>query len=65
MKILSKVDMTKKEIENFVVDKNTSAPSNPVEGQIYHNTQNKETYIYRNSQWEPFTTIKVDGGTFA
>lgn len=45
MKILSKQNFNQNESKNFVVDNLSSAPSNPILGQVYYNTQNERAYV--------------------
>lgn len=45
MKILSKQNFNQNESKNFVVDNLSSAPSDPILGQVYYNTQNERAYV--------------------
>lgn len=45
MKILSKQNFNQNESKNFVVDNLSSAPSNPILGQVYYNTQDERAYV--------------------
>lgn len=45
MKILSKQNFNQNESKNFVVDNLSSAPSNPILGQIYYNTKDERAYV--------------------
>lgn len=56
LKILShiqsfNIDMQKNQLQNAVVHPLASAPSSPVEGQIYYDTTNKELYFRTNNAW--------------
>lgn len=50
-KRLIDLDLNKNELQNAVIQNLATAPSNPKEGQIYHNTTDHTTYIYANGQW--------------
>lgn len=52
MKVLSNLNLLQNEIQNVVLHKSTSAPENPVVGQIYFNTTEKQAYIYQETGWE-------------
>lgn len=45
MKILSKQNFNQNESKNFVVDNLSSAPSNPILGQVYYNTKDERAYV--------------------
>lgn len=40
------LDLNKHEIQNAAIQKLSTPPSNPVEGQIYYNTTDKHLYVY-------------------
>lgn len=48
---LSNLDLNKNEIQNIVVHKAASAPSNPKTGQIYFNTTDNKIYRYNGTAW--------------
>lgn len=56
-KILANYDLKKNQLLNVRIENLTTAPSNPVEGLIYYNTQDYSFYIYQNSAWVNHTTL--------
>lgn len=50
-KVLTNLDMNKNELQNFAVQKLATAPSSPVESQIYYNSTDKCLYQYSGSAW--------------
>lgn len=64
------IDLNKNELQNAVVHPLGSAPSSPVEGQIYYDSTggDKQVHVYNGSAWVPlggnkFDTIAVSGQT--
>ena len=51
MKVLNTLDLTKNQIINVVLDKRTSDPTSPVEGQIYYNETLDKVYFYDGTSW--------------
>ena len=51
MKVLNTLDLTKNQIINVVLDKRTSDPTSPVEGQIYYNETLDKIYFYNGTSW--------------
>ena len=51
MKVLNTLDLTKNQIINVVLDKRTSEPTSPVEGQIYYNETLDKVYFYGGTSW--------------
>ena len=68
-KILTDIDLNKNELQNATIQNLTTAPSNPVEGQIYYNTTDKTTYQWIGSRWIPMggdpatSTVTVEAVT--
>ena len=50
-KVLTNLDMNKNELQNFAVQKLATAPSSPVESQLYYNSTDKCLYQYSGSAW--------------
>lgn len=51
IKILSNLDMNQNETQRNVIHKSSTAPLNPIEGQEYYNTEDKEMYYYNGTEW--------------
>jgi hypothetical protein len=59
LKFLANLDMMQNEIKNLRVESLSSAPTNPVEGQIYFNTTSKTLEIYINGSWKDISSADV------
>lgn len=45
------LDLNQNELQNVVIQNLSSAPANPIEGQIYYNTASDTFYGYKNGSW--------------
>jgi hypothetical protein len=50
-KFLTNLDLTKNQILNVALHNLASAPSTPVQGQVYFNTTDKKIYYYDSTAW--------------
>lgn len=55
----SPIDLQKLELQNPVIHSLATAPSSPVEGQIYWNTADDNLYVYDGSNWIDLTSQGV------
>lgn len=58
----SPIDLQKLELQNPVIHSLATAPSSPVEGQIYYNTADDNLYVYDGSNWIDLT---AQGATYS
>lgn len=58
---LTSIDLTQNEILNAVIQNLATAPSDPVEGQIYCNTTDHNIYIWLNGAWETWVNAALLG----
>lgn len=63
MKFLNNIDLNKNELQNAVIQNLASSPSNPEEGQMYHNTTEHKTYIFDGTSWVDVTAAPETGTT--
>jgi len=59
-KFLTSIDLTKNELLNAVIQNLASAPSTPVEGQVYYDTGTHKQYTYNGTAW-----VAMEAGTGA
>lgn len=58
-KYLVPIDLNKNEIQNAVIQKLATAPSNPVKGLFYFNTTDNTLYVYNGTTWKDALTDGV------
>lgn len=57
----SPIDLQKLELQNPVIHSLATAPSSPVEGQVYYNTADDNLYVYDGANWVDLT---AQGATY-
>jgi hypothetical protein len=65
MQFLTNIDLTKNQLLNAVIQNLASAPSSPVDGQIYYNTTDDHLYYRSNGTWHDVTNALTLGGVSA
>ena len=50
---VTSINLNKNELQNATIHNLSSAPSSPVQGQIYFNTTDKTLYFYNHTSWIP------------
>lgn len=50
-KFLTHINLNKNELQNAVIQPLASAPSSPVEGQVYYDTVDDTVYVWANGAW--------------
>ena len=50
---LNNINLNKNELQNAVIQPLATAPSSPVEGQIYYNSGDDKIYVYDGTDWQP------------
>ncbi|RLA59793.1 MAG: hypothetical protein DRQ78_10205 [Epsilonproteobacteria bacterium] len=54
-KFLTNIDLNKNEIQNILIHKLATAPTTPVEGQIYYNTSDELFWLRQSAAWKDVT----------
>ena len=62
-KFLTDIDLTKNELQNAVLQVLATAPSAPVEGQVYYNSTDHTAYQYNGVAWVPWDATKLPDGS--
>lgn len=65
MRYETNLNLNKNELQNALVHKLSSAPSSPIDGQIYYNTSDNHMYFRSNGTWYDLTNALSLGGSAA
>lgn len=60
-KFLTDINLSQNELMNAVMHLLSTAPQNPVMGQLYYNTTNKMMYQYDGTEWKPVGNVYTNG----
>lgn len=60
-KFLTDINLSQNELMNAVMHLLSTAPQNPVMGQLYYNTTNKMMYQYDGAEWKPVGKVYTNG----
>lgn len=61
IKVANNLDLTKKELQNAVIQNLAADPSSPVEGQVYYNTVSKRKRTFNGTTWDEDSTGSGSG----
>ena len=62
IKYLNNIDLNKNQLQNAVIQPLGTAPSNPIEGQIYYNSTDDKIYVYDGADWQPVGDVHTIEG---
>lgn len=57
IKYVTHLNLSQNQLENAVIHKSATAPSSPVEGQMYYNTTDHTFRVYNGTKWLAFADI--------
>ena len=57
IKYVTHLNLSQNQLENAVIHKSATAPSSPVEGQIYYNTTDHTFRVYDGTKWLAFADV--------